>query len=196
MKQLKTLGFLLLTVVIALFIVTYFHNQKTLALQMSDLEESVENLQKQNITLGTGIYAVTTQLEEIKGLVLKEPESITEPETVSRGSMRAEPIIMRVTTYDLSYASCKKYPDHPEYGITASGVKVKEHHSIAAGPELPFGTKVFIPALNNGPNEGIYTVEDRGSAITENCIDIFFGESKYKECMEFGVQYLEVYVLD
>ena len=47
----------MLTVVIALFIVTYFHNQKTLALQMSDLEESVENLQKQNITLGTGIYA-------------------------------------------------------------------------------------------------------------------------------------------
>ena len=196
MKQLKTLGFLLLTVVIALFIVTYFHNQKTLALQMSDLEESVENLQKQNITLGTGIYAVTTQLEEIKGLVLKEPESITEPETVSRGSMRAEPIIMRVTTYDLSYASCKKYPDHPEYGITASGVKVKEHHSIAAGPELPFGTKVFIPALNNGPNEGIYTVEDRGSAITENCIDIFLANQSTKNAWSSGCSTLEVYVLD
>ena len=194
MKQLKTLGFLLLTVVIALFIVTYFHNQKTLALQMSDLEESVENLQKQNITLGTGIYAVTTQLEEIKGLVLKEPEIITEPETVSRGSTRAEPIIMRVTAYDLSYASCKKYPDHPEYGITASGVKVKEHHSIAAGPELPFGTKIFIPYFQDKPNKGIFTVQDRGSAIKENCLDVYMESND--DCNDFGLQYLEVYVLD
>ena len=194
MKQLKTLGFLLLTVVIALFIVTYFHNQKTLALQMSDLEESVENLQTQNITLGTGIYAVTTQLEEIKGLVLKEPEIITEPETVSRGSTRAEPIIMRVTAYDLSYASCKKYPDHPEYGITASGVKVKEHHSIAAGPELPFGTKIFIPYFQDKPNKGIFTVQDRGSAIKENCLDVYMESND--DCNDFGLQYLEVYVLD
>lgn len=195
MQSLKTLRFLLLTIVIALFVVTYFHNQKTLALQISELEQSVADLQKQNITLGTGIYAITTQLEEIKDLVQKEPEIIEEPEPVSRGSTRAEPVTMRITAYDLSYASCKKHPDHPEYGIGASGLKVKEYHSIAAGPELPFGTKVYIPALKDTPNSGIYTVEDRGSAIKENCLDIFLGESKYTECMDFGVQYLEVYIL-
>lgn len=195
MQRLKTLGFILLIIIIALFTVTYFHNQKTLALQISELEQSVADLQKQNITLGTGIYAITTQLEEIKDLVQKEPEIIEEPEPVSRGSTRAEPVTMRITAYDLSYASCKKHPDHPEYGIGASGLKVKEYHSIAAGPELPFGTKVYIPALKDTPNSGIYTVEDRGSAIKENCLDIFLGESKYTECMDFGVQYLEVYIL-
>lgn len=206
MQRLKTLGFILLIIIIALFTVTYFHNQKTLALQISELEQSVADLQKQNITLGTGIYAITTQLEEIKDLVqeetiknlkttYKEPEIIEEPEPVSRGSTRAEPVTMRITAYDLSYASCKKHPDHPEYGIGASGLKVKEYHSIAAGPELPFGTKVYIPALKDTPNSGIYTVEDRGSAIKENCLDIFLGESKYTECMDFGVQYLEVYIL-
>lgn len=106
------------------------------------------------------------------------------------------PVLMRVTAYDLSYESCKKYPDHPEYGIGASGKRVKEYHSIAAGPELPFGTRVYIPALKDTPNSGIYTVEDRGSAIKENCLDIFMGESAYDECMRFGVQYLDVYVLE
>lgn len=196
MQSLKTLRFLLLTIVIALFVVTYFHNQKTLALQISELEQSVADLQKQNITLGTGIYAITTQLEEIKDLVQKEPEIIEEPEPVSRGSTRAEPVTMRITAYDLSYASCKKHPDHPEYGITASGVRVKEWYTIAAGPEIPFNTKIFIPYFQDQPNKGIFVVQDRGSAITENCLDVYLGESKYDECMDFGIQYLEVYLLD
>ena len=89
-----------------------------------------------------------------------------------------------------------KNKNHPEYGIGASGIKVTENHSIAAGPEIPFGTKVFIPALKDMQSGGIYTVEDRGSAITENCLDIFLGESKHDECVEFGVQYLDVFVLD
>lgn len=181
MKQLKTLGFLLITII--------------LAEQISGLEQSVNDIQKQNITLGTGVYAVTTQLEEIKELVSKESVIIDEPDVVSRGSTRAEPVIMRVTAYDLSFESCRKYPDHPEYSITASGNPAKEWYTIAAGPELPFGTRVFIPALKDMPNEGVFTVEDRGSAIKENCLDIFLGESKYDECMEFGVQYLEAYIL-
>lgn len=194
MKQLKALGFILLTLVITLFITTYFHNQRILALQLEKLENSVDEVQRQNITLGTGIYAVTTQLAEIKLEIKREPVDTTETEAVSRGSSNKEPAIMRVTAYDLSYASCKKYPEHPQYGITASGVRVKEWHTIAAGPELPFNTKIFIPYFEDKPNKGIFTVEDRGSAITKNCLDIYMESGA--ACGEFGAKQLEIYILE
>lgn len=104
------------------------------------------------------------------------------------------PITMRVTAYDLSYESCKKYPDHPEYGITASGNKVVPWFTVAAGPELAFGTKLFIPYFKDKPNGGIFVVQDRGSAIKENCLDIYM--ESHEECMAFGVKYLDVYILD
>lgn len=152
------------------------------------------------------IQDLQRQVDELK----KEMESleyIQQPDTadefendesenidISRGDSNLKPTTMRVTAYDLSYASCLKYPDHPEYGITASGSKVKEHHTIAAGPELPFGTQIFIPEFADKPNGGIFTVEDRGSAIKENCLDIYMPSNK--DCMDFGVRELEVYILD
>ena len=169
----------------------------------SSLEQETVVLKEQTSALEEQIFEIISKMPQNQSEVLDEdlPTEIelieTEPEQeVSRGTERDKPTTMRVTAYDLSYASCKKYPNHPEYGIGASGKRVEEYHSIAAGPELPFGTKVFIPAFQDKPNRGIYTVEDRGSAITENCLDIFLGESKRDECMEFGVQYLDVFVLD
>lgn len=110
---------------------------------------------------------------------------------VSRNG-RAE--IFRVTAYDLSYQACGKYPDHPEYGITASGERVKEWHTIAAGPELPFGTRVYLPYFRDKPNRGIFVVKDRGGAVKNGCLDVFIND--YDACMEFGVKYLEAYILE
>lgn len=187
-----------------------------LALTMSNIKgqiiDEITALKQDISALQQPISALEQQINELPSKTpqnklgvsneyLPSKNEIFEPEQkykVSRGvkSDFGTPVLMRVTAYDLSYESCKKYPDHPEYGIGASGKRVKEYHSIAAGPELPFGTRVYIPALKDTPNSGIYTVEDRGSAITENCLDIFLGESKHDECMEFGVQYLDVFVLD
>jgi 3D (Asp-Asp-Asp) domain-containing protein len=152
---------------------------------IQDLQQQVEDLKEEIKSLEDAQkHNTAVKFEKV------ESESID----ISRGNEKAEPLQMRVTAYDLSYQSCKKNPDHPEYGITASGVKVKEHHTIAAGPELPFGTKVFIPALADKPNGGVFTVEDRGSAIKENCLDIYMPSNK--ECMDFGVKELEVYILN
>lgn len=109
----------------------------------------------------------------------------------SRGEGRGE--IYRVTAYNLSYQSCQKHPDHPEYGITASGKRVQEWHTIAAGPELKFGTKVYIPYFKDKPNGGVFVVEDRGGAIKNGCLDVYMED--YNECMEFGVRLLEAYIL-
>lgn len=199
MKRLSNLMYILVLITIAIYLVVFANNITNMAVRINALEETIHNqreeLLKQNITINKGIHALTLQIEELNEKAYQQSEAlIIENQSISRGSVRNEPIIMRVTAYDLSYASCKKYPDHPEYGITASGVKVQEWYTCAAGPELPFGTRVFIPAFKDKPNGGIYTVEDRGKAITENCLDIFMPSNK--DCMTFGVQYLEVFILD
>ena len=164
--------------------------------QITQQEEQIEALKAEMTEFRSKI--ATEELKETDNkLPLNEIKiEIEQADKASRNAERGTPVLMRVTAYDLSYESCKKNKNHPEYGIGASGIKVTENHSIAAGPEIPFGTKVFIPALKDMRSGGIYTVEDRGSAITENCLDIFLGESKHDECVEFGVQYLEVFVLD
>jgi uncharacterized protein YabE (DUF348 family)/3D (Asp-Asp-Asp) domain-containing protein len=71
---------------------------------------------------------------------------------------------------------------------TASGVMPQANHTIAAWSGLPFGTKVYIPALNT-----TFTVEDRGGAVTQGIIDIYM--DSYEECIQFGRQNLEAYVV-
>lgn len=128
----------------------------------------------------------TTQLEE-------QLESRKNTTLLNRG-VTPEKQKMRVTAYDLSYESCGKHPNHPLYGITASGEYVKEWYTIAAGPELPFETVVYIPYFKNKPNHGVFIVKDRGSAIKNGCIDVYIADNK--ACFDFGVQYLDVWILN
>lgn len=112
----------------------------------------------------------------------------------------------KVTAYDLSYQSCEKMPDHPAYGITASGHSLKDHSresamAIAVDPrQIPLGSKVLL--VFNGVRSkytGVYTAVDTGGAITNNRIDVFFGDFKNnvsKEALQFGVTHAEVYVLN
>ena len=72
-------------------------------------------------------------------------------------------------------------------GITASGVPVQEGVTIAAPPDVPFGSKIHVPALNR-----TYTVTDRGGAIRGDRLDLFMED--IGKAMEFGKQRLEVVI--
>ena len=72
-------------------------------------------------------------------------------------------------------------------GITASGTLATSNHTIAADSRYSFGTQLVI-------NGQVYTVEDRGGAITGNHIDIFF--NSHQEALNFGKQYADVYLYD
>lgn len=200
MKEIKYV-FVLCVIWIAAFLLIAGHidndmQKITLQDQITQQKEQIEAL-KEELAVLRSKMPVDEFKETDNKLPLNEIKIETEQDDrVSRNAENKTPVLMRVTAYDLSYESCKKYKNHPEYGIGASGIRVTENHSVAAGPELPFGTKVYIPALKDMPSGGMYTVEDRGSAIKENCLDIFLGESAHDECMEFGIQYLEVFVLD
>lgn len=110
------------------------------------------------------------------------------------------------TAYDLSYQSCQKLPDHPAYGITASGASLRDHTresamAIAVDPnQIPLGSKVLIvfEDSNRAKYNGIYTAVDTGGAINGRRIDIFFGDEKENvssEALEFGRASAKIKVL-
>jgi len=76
----------------------------------------------------------------------------------------------KITMYTAGFESCGKYPDDPEYGITRSGARVQENHTIASDwAVLPEGTRVMIEGFGNT----IYTVEDIGGLVNGKHIDIY-----------------------
>lgn len=94
-----------------------------------------------------------------------------------------------LTAYTAGYESTGKTPSHPDYGITASGARVKENHTIAVDPDvIPLGTLVYIEGI------GIRKAEDTGSAIKGHKIDVYIPD--LEEALKFGVKKnVKVYVL-
>ena len=84
-----------------------------------------------------------------------------------------------------SYCPCTKCCGQWSGGPTASGVMPVEGRTIAADWDvLPAGTEVFI-------NDHKYIVEDTGSGIVGNKIDIFM--DSHQDALNWGVQELEVF---
>jgi 3D (Asp-Asp-Asp) domain-containing protein len=116
------------------------------------------------------------------------------------------PQVFECTAYDLSYQSCQKDPDHPLFGITASGKSLKNHTresamAIAVDPKvIPMGSKVLIVFRDKTREKysGIYKAVDTGGAIQGKRIDVFFGDfgaNISSEAMRFGRVNADVYVL-
>lgn len=171
-------GILLL---LALGVVAYIFNQ-------TPQEQTVE-------TLAT---LVETTVEVEKPL----PPPVERKPMVSRGesrggSKRYKEYEMEVTAYDLSYESCGKHPNHPEYGVTASGKKIgvdifEEEGIIASPKNFPFGTKMEVEGWGTG------TVWDRGGAIKYDGktgryrLDIFFSDKA--KALDWGRKIVKVKV--
>lgn len=89
-------------------------------------------------------------------------------------------------TYKITaYCSCSKCCGKTT-GRTASGTQATAGRTVAAPSKFAFGTK-----LNIGGQ--IYTVEDRGGAITGNRIDIYV--NSHSAALQWGVRYLPVSVV-
>lgn len=83
------------------------------------------------------------------------------------------------------YCSCEECGSG--LGITFSGTVPKANHTIAADLSiLPLGTKVRI-------GNTVYTVEDIGSTIIGNRIDIYY--SSHQTAVNHGIQQQEVFLV-
>ncbi|MNM78430.1 Cell wall-binding protein YocH precursor [compost metagenome] len=106
---------------------------------------------------------------------------------------KATTVKVMATGYTAGYESTGKRPNHPQYGITYSGVKVRRDKNtvstIAADLKVfPLGTILYIPGYGYG------VVADKGSAIKGHKIDLYFKTTKqvYKE---WGKKEVEVQVI-
>jgi 3D (Asp-Asp-Asp) domain-containing protein len=95
------------------------------------------------------------------------------------------------TGYTAGVESTGKDPNHPEYGITYSGVKVKRDlfSTIAADLSVfPIGTVLFIPGYGYG------VVADKGGAIKGDKLDLYYDtvEEVYDE---WGKKTVEVSIV-
>lgn len=89
-----------------------------------------------------------------------------------------------VTAYCPCQICCNKSD-----GITASGYKIQKGDKIiAAAKRYPFGTAMNIPGY------GSAQVQDRGSDITENCLDVFF--PTHQQAKNWGVRFLDVEIYE
>jgi len=102
-----------------------------------------------------------------------------------------EEIEVTATGYTAGVESTGKRPDHPQYGITYSGVKVRRDlfSTIAADRKVfPIGTVLHIPGYGYG------VVADTGSAIKGNKIDLYF-QTKKQVFDEWGKKKVKVRVI-
>ena len=132
----------------------------------------------------------TEPVDEIIEVGTKKREVAT-----SRGGFRySKEIVLTATAYDLSYESTGKNPGDPYYGITASGTKARPGTAAVDPNVIPLGTKLYIASTDGSPDYGFATAEDTGGAIKGNRIDLFMEDSK--DCYNFGIRPVKVYILD
>ena len=105
--------------------------------------------------------------------------------TVTRFTKAME---MIATAYDATFESTAKTPDHPQYGITRSGLRVRPG-IVAVDPKvIPLGTWLYV----EGYGEAL--AADTGGAIKGNRIDLYFESPA--DVAKYGKKKVKVYILD
>ena len=97
-------------------------------------------------------------------------------------TLHHETFTANVSAYTAAADECGKSD-----GITASGVRVQAHRTLACPPQYPFGAKVHIEGL------GTFVCEDRGGAIKGNRFDVYMRTKK--EAFAFGRRALKVSIV-
>lgn len=87
-------------------------------------------------------------------------------------------------TFKISaYCGCESCSGGHLY--TYSGTIPKENHTISADlDQFPLGTRLCIDGI-------VYTVEDKGSGVVEDHLDIYF--DTHEEALDYGLRKVEVF---
>ena len=103
--------------------------------------------------------------------------------------LRAE--TYKLTAYCPCVRCCGDFPGKIR-GQTSSGAMATAGRTLAAAKGVKFGTVVV--AVVDGRREVVGVVEDRGGAIKERRLDLYF--NTHQEALNFGVQFVEIELLD
>ena len=107
---------------------------------------------------------------------------------LAAGTAQAKTVTMNASSYCQCYKCCGKRPGDAGYGITASGVKVRQGMVAVDRKYIRLGTKIKIHGM-----PGTYIAMDTGSAIRGKRIDIF--NPSHKSALKFGRKSVRVTIL-
>ena len=97
-------------------------------------------------------------------------------------------VTMNASAYTAGVCCTGKGPDHPLYGVTASG-RLVEHGIVAVDPRvIPLGTRLYVEGY------GFSLAADVGGAIRGYKIDLFMED--LSDALRFGRRDLYVWVLE
>ena len=138
----------------------------------SKIGPGYDTVESPAVTETENVPAVTEEAVE-------EQSAVAAPETGTRGEY--------LGTYTVTgYCSCSICSGGS--GLTYSGTVPKANHTISADLSVhPIGTKLMIDGI-------VYTVEDMGSGVNGNHIDIYF--DTHAEAVAFGTQKRDVYAVE
>lgn len=160
----KKFIYILLTIVVVIFVIILIPKRKVNDDNSTVTTETLLSVESEPETL-----LQVEKTTEVIELVQEEPK----PEYITE--------TFKLTAYCPCMQCCGKTD-----GITASGTKATEGRTIAVDPNvIPFGTEVII-------NGHTYIAEDKGGAIKDNRIDVYF--DSHQDALEFGVQYADVLI--
>ena len=122
--------------------------------------------------------------EQLIKLLMTDVPSVVNNEQAKDDSWKA--VRMRVTAYCPCSSCCGEYSD----GITADNHRIQDgDRFVAADNVYAFGTEMIIPGYNESQS---VEVKDRGGAIKNNRLDVFF--NTHEEALAWGVQHLYVLI--
>ena len=133
------------------------------------------------MVLGFGLGWISKETEVVEVNITRPIVRVNQP--IEEIEPTANYTEMKVVA--TAYCPCKKCCGKSD-GITATGVKARANHTIAADPSvLPYGTEILC-------GMGEFVVEDCGGAIKGNRVDFFF--DSHEEALKFGRQKFTIWV--
>ena len=118
-------------------------------------------------------------IQSEKSQAEKVPAEAPRESAPSRAGPRGLQVALEASAYTCGPESTGKRPVDPGYCVTASGYRLRPGDKVVAmGKKYPFGTQVMIPGY------GLATVRDRGSAISDNHVDLYF--ERLEDALRWG----------
>lgn len=132
-------------------------------------------------------------LESIKkeeAVVIQEKEEVAEMkldvDCKAVALAIAEGIVYKEEEVDFGYIGSYTLTAYEWTGNPCANGNYPTCGYTAACNSLPLGTRIYIEGM------GEYVIEDRGG-MDDSVIDIYMGD--YDSCIQFGVQYADVYII-
>jgi 3D (Asp-Asp-Asp) domain-containing protein len=147
-----------------------------------------ENVKKKTALAFKSLLKVDAVESFISSDVAERPKTLEE--AIDWNQYQSTTVV--ATGYTAGVESTGKSENHPAYGITKSGVKVRRDlfSTIAADTSVyPIGTVLFIPGYGYG------VVADTGSAIKHHKIDLYY-ETVQDVYEKWGKKKVKVYIIE